>query len=417
MTDPGDQIDTLRARIEGSDEIVYDDREALLSFSDTLYLLQTKYSDHRHLKLLRHCTRMAEHVGGLADTLEDREATEAIVRWINRTYDNEETNRDYRVALSVFGRRTTDENGDEPPESIEWVPSGTSSNYDPAPKPRNMLHWEKDVIPMIEATRYSRDAALIATAWDSGARSGEIRSLRVGDVTDHRHGYQLTFQGKTGQRTVTLIPSVPYLQRWLADHPARGDSNAPLWCKLNQPEEFSYRMFTKILEQAAARAGVDKPVTFTNFRKSSASYLASQGMNQAHIEDHHGWVRGSDVASRYVSVFGEDADRELARVHGVEIDDEDQPEPKAPIECPRCGKDTPREKDFCVWCDQATSHDAVREIKAEEQNLRDAILTLIREDPDLLDDIERAQDAMTIFENRPDLFEDAKQFREALSGN
>jgi integrase len=417
MTDPGDQIDTLRSRIEESDEISDDDRKALLAFSDELYLLQTKYSDHRHLKLLRHCTRMAEHVGGLADALEDRDAAETIVRWINRTYDNEETNRDYRVALSVFGRRTTDENGDDPPESIEWVPSGTSSNYDPAPKPKNMLHWEEDVVPMIETTRYTRDAALIATAWDSGARSGEIRSLRVGDVTDHRHGYQLTFQGKTGQRTVTLIPSVPYLQRWLSDHPARDDPDAPLWCKLNRPDEFSYRMFTKILEQAAAKAGVDKPVTFTNFRKSSASYLASQGMNQAHIEDHHGWVRGSDVASRYVSVFGKDADRELAKVHGVEIDEEDEPEPKAPIECPRCGKDTPREKDFCVWCDQATSHDAVREIKAEEQNLRASILTLIREDPALLDDIERAQDAMTVFENRPDLFEDAKQFREALSGN
>ena len=417
MTDPGTQIETLRDRIEDSEEISDADRNALFDFSDELYLLQTKYSDHRHLKLLRHCTRMAEHVGGLADALEDRDAAEAIVRWINRTYDNEETNRDYRVALSVFGRRTTDENGDDPPASIEWVPSGTSRNYDPAPKPKNMLHWEEDVIPMLEATQYTRDAALIATAWDSGARSGEIRSLRVGDVTDHRHGYQLTFQGKTGQRTVTLIPSVPYLQRWLSDHPGRNDPNAPLWCKLNRPDEFSYRMFVKILEKAAAKADVNKPVTFTNFRKSSASYLASQGMNQAHIEDHHGWVRGSDVASRYVSVFGEDADRELARVHGVEIDEDEEPDSIAPIECPRCGKETPREKDFCVWCDQATTHDAVQEIKAEEQNLRTAILTLIKEDPDLLDDIERAQDAMTVFERRPDLFEDAKQFREAVSGN
>ena len=414
MSDPGAQIETLRDRIEASDEISDADRSALFDFSDELYLLQTKYSDHRHLKLLRHCTRMAEHVGGLAEALEERDATEDLVRWINRTYDNEETNRDYRVALSVFGRRTTDENGDDPPESIEWVPSGTSSNYDPAPNPGDMLHWEEDVLPMIEATDYSRDAALIAVAWDSGARSGEIRSLTMGDVADHRHGFQLTFQGKTGQRTVTLIPSVPYLQRWLSDHPARDDPNAPLWCKLNRPEEFSYRMFTKILEGAAEDAGIRKPVTFTNFRKSSASYLASQGMNQAHIEDHHGWVRGSDVAAHYVSVFGEDADRELAKIHGAEIDEEDEPDPKAPIDCPRCGRETPREKDFCVWCSQATSHDAVEEIMAEEQDLRDAILKLIKEDPEVLDDIEKAQEAMTIFENRPDLLQDAKQFREAL---
>lgn len=112
----------------------------------------------------------------------------------------------------------------------------------------------------------------------------------------------------------------------------------------------------------------------------------------------------------------QDADRELAKIHGVELDDA-EPDPIAPMECPRCGRDTPREKDFCVWCDQATSHDAVQVIKAEEQNLRDAILTLIKEDPALLEDIERAQDAMTVFENRPELFEDAKQFRDALNGN
>lgn len=67
MTEPGDQIETLCTRIEESGEISKDDREALIDFSDDFYLLQTKYSDHGPLKLLRHCTRMAEHVGGLAD--------------------------------------------------------------------------------------------------------------------------------------------------------------------------------------------------------------------------------------------------------------------------------------------------------------------------------------------------------------
>ena len=173
-------------------------------------------------------------------------------------------------------------------------------------------------------------------------------------------------------------------------------------------------MFMKILKEAPEDTGVNKPFIFTNFRKGSASYLASQGMNQAHIENHHRWVRGSDVATRYVSVFGEDTDHKLAKIHGAGIDEDDEPDPIAPMDCPRCGKETPREKDFCVWCCQATSHDAVEEIKAEEQDLRDAILKLIKEDPELLDDIEKAQKAMTVFENRPDLLQDAERFREAL---
>ena len=107
-----------------------------------------------------------------------------------------------------------------------------------------------------------------------------------------------------------------------------------------------------------------------------------------------------------------DGERRVLDVHP--FDEDNEPDPIAPMDCPRCGKETPREKDFCVWCGQATSHDAVEEIKAEEQDLRDSILTLIKEDPELLDDIEKAQEAMTVFENRPDLLEDAERFREAM---
>ena len=91
-----------------------------------------------------------------------------------------------------------------------------------------------------------------------------------------------------------------------------------------------------------------------------------------------------------------------------------KPDPVGSVECPRCGKQTPREKDFCVWCGQVTSYDAVEQVKAEEQDLRDSILKLMMEDPELLDDIECAQEALTVFENWPDLLGDAERFREAL---
>lgn len=365
MTEPTTQLDTLRQRIEESDDIDDADREALLAFDDALSLLNSEYSTHRHLKLLRHVTIMAEEVGGVADALEDREAAEDIVRWIHRNYDNEETNQDYRVALKVFGRRTSDENGSEPPDSLDWIPSGTSSNYDPSPEPSNMLGWEEDILAMIDETHNSRDAAAIALQFDAGLRGGEFQDLTVGDVTDHKHGLQITVNGKQGKRTVTLIPSVPHVQRWMTDHPAPDDGTAPLWSKLSKAEAMSYRMTTKMFKQPAKRAGVTKPVTLTNFRKSSASHLASRGMNQAHIEDHHGWVRGSKVASRYVSVFADDADRELARIHGLDIED-DEPDPTAPRECPRCGAQTPRDRDLCVHCGQALEPDATDRAEAFE---------------------------------------------------
>lgn len=408
MPGPADRVETLRKeRIPESDKLTEDDADALHDFSDELFLRSSDYSDHRHEKLLRHCVRMAEEAGGLAAALDDRDAAEDLVRWINRQYDNEETNRDYRIALRVFGKHMTD--GSDAPPSIEWVSGQTSRSYDPKPDPRDMLHWDEHVLPMIEATHNNRDAAMIAVAWDSGARSGEFRSLTVGDVTDHQHGLRITVDGKTGQRTITLIPSVPYLQRWLQDHPDRSDRDAPLWSKLHSADSLSFNMFTKAFTSAAERAGVDRPVTLTNYRKSSASYLASQGMNQAHIEEHHGWTRGSQVASRYVAVFGDEADNELAKIHGLDVSDQES-DPIGPVICPRCDKETPRDKEFCVWCEQALKPDAVETLKTDERKVQRAVMRLARDNPSLLDDVEDREQVMAVLEDNPDLQAEVRRF-------
>jgi len=351
MKDPRNQIENLRDGIQSGERGGSPaDQQALIDFSDEIRLRGKEYSDYRHLKLLRHNTRIAEEVGGLADALEDRDAAEPIVLWINENYENEETNRDYRVAFRVFGRKMSD-GDDEPPDSIAWVPSGTSKTYDPSPEPQNMLRWDDDVVPMIENTHNARDAAMIALAFDLGPRGGEFENLTVGDVTDGDHGLRVTLRGKQGKRTVTIIPSVPYMNEWLAKHPADNDPGAPLWSKLSTPDEVSYQMLNKVFKEAADRADVGKPVTLTNFRKSSAAHLASKGVNQAHLEDHHGWVRGSKVASRYVSVFADAADREIAKAYGKDVEPEETDD-ISPIECPRCGKETPENRDLCMWCGQ-----------------------------------------------------------------
>jgi len=307
-------LENLRERIRESGEIDEDDEEVLIEFDDRLALLKSTYGVHRHEKLLRHCTIIAEGTGKLSESLEDRDAAEDVVRWINREYDNEETNKDYRTALRVFGKRVTE--GDNVPESIDWVPATTSKNYDRSPDPNDMLDWEEEVVPMIEVTNNDRDAAFIAVAWDSGARAGELLDLTIGNIEDHRHGFRITLNGKTGRRSITLVPSVPYINRWLNSHPARDDRNAPLWTKLKSKEGITYQAISQAVKRAARDAEIRKPVNLTNFRKSCASYLANEGMSQAHLEERMGWERGSSVAGRYVSIFGEKSELEFAKIHG-----------------------------------------------------------------------------------------------------
>lgn len=375
-------INRLRERCREQENIADDDAEAILEFSDQLELLGSEYTDRRHEFHLMRLVNIAQSVGGLADALEERGATEEIVRWIHSEYENPETNKDYRVALRVFGKRVAPDDDGDPPASIGWIPSGYKGTYDPAPDPAKMLHWEEHIIPMIEACHNTRDKALIALAWDLGPRPGELYDLTLGSFSTGTFGWKVTLQGKRGQRSPTIIPSEPYVNRWLEDHPAKepGEDplndpesvDAPVWSKIHGAEKISYKMMTKAIKEAAGRAGVTRPVTPSNFRKSSAAYLASQNVSQAHIETHHGWTRGSDVASRYISVFGEASEREVARAHGVDVS-ADEPDPTAPLTCPRCRNATPRHESTCVHCHRPMDQEAVEEAENTNRRIREAI--------------------------------------------
>ena len=368
-SDPDASIDRLRTRLGESDDISDDDAAVLRRFSDRLFVLGSRYSDQRHEALLMRLTKMAEEVGGLADALDDREAAECVVSWIHRTYDNPETNKDRRIALRMLGEHATD--GDGKPDAVEWIPTGYRNTYDPTPDPAEMLRYEADIKPMLDACLNSRDRALVALAFDLGPRMGELQSLTVGDVNDHDYGLQVTVNGKTGRRSPVLVPAVPHVSRWLADHPG-GAATDPLWTKLDSAEAITPNMIRKALREAASRADVTRPITPTNFRKSSASHLASEGVSQAHLENHHGWTRGSDVAARYIAVFGDASDREIAAAHGVDVS-ADESDPTAPLECPRCERKTPRDEPRCVWCSQAVSQAGLETAREQDAGLRQSL--------------------------------------------
>lgn len=418
MADLTERIDALRKRIQNSERICEADKEALIRFSEELEFLDTRYTDERHIKLLQHCILLAgdsqkydpEELPDtrLVDAFSNETAVKEIARWIKRNFDNEETKRDYRVAVRMFGLRASD--GQEIPEPIQRLSAGTPRSYDPSPDPSKMLWWEEHIKLMIDEAHHFRDKAAIAVAWDSGARSEEFCNLRVGDISDDKHGMKISVDGKTGQRSILIGPSIPFLQQWLSVHPASDDPTAPLWCKLHSAEDVSYRMKLKMLKKPARRAGIDHTdITFRRMRKSSASYLASQNVNQAHIENHHGWKRGSSIASRYIVVFGQASDREIARAHGADVQEEEH-QSIAPVKCPRCHKETPPDDSLCVWCGQAIEPGAAEELEVEQREARTELLRLAREDPTLLDDIERLESVMDFVDSNPNVMRDARKF-------
>jgi site-specific recombinase XerD len=397
-----------------------DDAEALLEFSKQLDLLSSEYSDYRHEKLLRHCVIMAEQVGGLSEALEDRDAAEEIVRWINteRSTDDyaEETNHDYRVAIRIFGKRTL--KLDEVPESLAWIPTGTSNSHDPTPRRSEMLEWDEAKKMADEGTNNKRDAALITVSYELGPRGEEMYEVRMGQVQDAENGLQIVLDGKQGEHSVTMINSGPYLQQWLADHPAPDDDEAYLWCNLDDPyDNASYQTFLARFNDAGERTGMDKPVTPTNFRKSNSYWLAKQGANESLINSRQGRTKTSDHARRYLAEFGpENENKQYAELQGLEVETE-KTKDRTPLTCPRCDKETPRDEPFCVWCHQAMETDAVNELEQEESEQRRELLRIAKENPELLEAVEELEPLIESLGGDAQVIDTARQFVEATEGS
>jgi hypothetical protein len=54
-------------------------------------------------------------------------------------------------------------------------------------------------------------------------------SLKVKHIFFDEYGAQLIVNGKTGQRRIRIIASVPYLTEWLNKHRDKDNPEAPLW--------------------------------------------------------------------------------------------------------------------------------------------------------------------------------------------
>ena len=386
------KIEALHSRIEKSEVLPQDDKDALMDFSSELGA--HNYSTGRRVKLLQHCTMMAgdsekydpedlpepDLVDIIGDSKKAKDNAKKYVSWINGNYKSEESKRDHRVALRMLGGHLTPGDPDEEkPSSVEWISADLPVDYDPIPDKTKMWWWDEHILPALNNAKYARNKAALAVDWDAGPRSGEFREMKVGDVSDHKYGKEITVDGRQGQRTVILITSVPYLQRWLEVHPRSDDPEAPLWCDLDTGRDVSYKMKQKMLrkpvERAVENGDLNKPskMGFTRMRKSSASYLARSNVSQLHLERHHGWVRNSSEARRYIDVFSDDTAREVARAHGVDVS-EDEMDSIGPVECPRCQRDTPRDKLQCMWCGQALSPKGVEKVENRQERMFESAL-------------------------------------------
>lgn len=268
-------------------------------------------------------------------------------------------------------------------ETMPAVVSWLKSEHRRAKVMPDELLTQAEVKALIEVCKNYRDKAFIATMYESGCRVSEIGNLLVKHVSFDEYGAVIMVDGKTGQRRVRLINSIPFLAEWLNHHPCRSDPTSPLWPALppNKPLTIGYRTISLLLKRASIKAGIKKRVNPHSFRHARATLLASH-LTEAQMKEYLGWVQDSNMASTYIHLSGRDVDKALLKMNGIAIVDDNKQGELELINCSRCGyKNAPTNK-FCGKCGLALD---IKEALAMEKanNDKDKLLNLLINDPEV----------------------------------
>jgi integrase/recombinase XerD len=303
---------------------------------------------------------------------------ERVMNVIERSDYTDWTKHDFKITLKKFYRwlRNTEEN---PPE-VKWIRT-TLKNC--------RLKLPKDILSPVEIRRLivaalsDRDRAFVSVLYESGCRIGELLSLRMRQLQRHKHGYQITVDGKTGSRRLLLIASAQYISTWLNHHPSKDEPDSYLWTTATyRNKKLTYSRICDILKTTARRANIKKAVNPHNFRHSRATHLAKH-LTEAQMKEFFGWVQASDMAATYVHLSGRDMDNALLKLHNIPIPEEDSKEDDFSLKtCRRCDLSNPPANKYCNRCgmvlDQETADLLIK--KDLERQTADEILDTLLND-------------------------------------
>ncbi|HAZ28710.1 MAG TPA: hypothetical protein DCY48_02960 [Candidatus Magasanikbacteria bacterium] len=243
---------------------------------------------------------------------------------------------------------------------------------------------EEEVNILINSTINIRDKAVISILSDSGCRVGELISLRLRDIkfNENDNTIRLLIEtGKTGGRSLILIPSVPFLSNYINSIPneIKNNPNNFLFLRMNQNfyfnEQMTYPSVRALLKKTGKRANIQKGVNPHAFRRHSAT-TSSSFMTDTQLMLRYGWSRRNTVDS-YTFMNPTQADQAYMSKYGKQTL-ESKESKLMPLRC-SCGTFNPLDS-ICVNCGKPNSLKVVIKKDNEEQQalqkLKEAVLIL-----------------------------------------
>jgi integrase/recombinase XerD len=217
----------------------------------------------------------------------------------------------------------------------------------------NEVLTPKDIKSLIEKADNSRDKALISILFESACRVSEICDLNVGDLTIDEYGAIIEVEGKTGERSIRLIDSEPYLREYLNAHPFKEDVTKSFFIGFSS-RDYGKRMTPQgmryLLISIGKRAGINKRMNPHWFRHSGLDWLARSGFTERDLKIRAGWGMDSSMVKVYIHYDEDEVNNKYARIKGIKVksnEREQEDNELKPLVCPRCKKINPSDARYC----------------------------------------------------------------------
>lgn len=165
---------------------------------------------------------------------------------------------------------------------------------------------------MIQGCVNLRERLLIEILAETGARRGELYNMRLKDVQFDQYSAVIWFHGKTGTRTRRVYSCLADINRYLEQHPGRGDGEAAFWVN-KYGRRLAYQGIYKIIHRIGQRA-LNRNIYPHGFRHTAATRDV-KSYTDREMMIRYGWSR-PDMVTVYAHLTGRDVDEKDLALHG-----------------------------------------------------------------------------------------------------
>ena len=265
------------------------------------------------------------------------------------------------------------------------------------------LWTQQDDLLFLKYCPTKREKCYHAISRDTSCRPHEITKLKIKDIVfKTAGGYQYAeahVNGKTGNRPIPLIDSIPYLKDYLDHaHPQPGNPNAPLICGIGKGlgkhisplriymiyDEYKKQLFPKLLESPEVLPE-DKPRIKDLLKKPWNPYVRRHSaltekstiLKENVLRQYAGWSGCSQMHLKYIHYFGNESNESLLEAYGI-VAAGQQIDQLRPKQCPNCSEPNKPDSKFCAKCRMVLSYDAYNETVEMQHQKDNQIETLMK---------------------------------------